>query len=72
MNLSQDLTAYNAGYLHGVWVNAEDDVEDIQAQIRTMLRQSSVDDAGEWVIHDYSGFKGIELSEHEDLHLLSK
>ena len=26
-----DLAAYNAGYLHGVWIDASQDLEDIQA-----------------------------------------
>lgn len=65
-----DLAAYNAGHLHGVWVNAENDVEDIQAQIQAMLAKSPVEDAEEWAIHDYDGFDGIQLSEYEDLNLI--
>jgi len=35
-----DLAAYNNGKLHGVWINALDDLDDIQEQINTMLAQS--------------------------------
>jgi antirestriction protein len=66
-----DLAAYNAGHLHGVWVNAEDDVETIESQIQAMLAKSPVDDAEEWAIHDYEGFVGIHLSEYESLNTIS-
>jgi antirestriction protein len=35
-----DLAAYNNGKLHGIWINACDDVEDIQEQINKMLAES--------------------------------
>ena len=35
-----DLAAHNNGILHGVWINACDDVEDIRDQINTMLEAS--------------------------------
>lgn len=62
-----DLAAYNAGHLHGIWINAADGEDDIQAQIQTMLQESPVDGAEEWAIHDYENFDGIEISEHESL-----
>ena len=59
-----DLAAYNAGYLHGVWIDACDDIEDIWGQIKTMLTASPVEDSEEHAIHDYEGFGGYALSEH--------
>lgn len=35
-----DLAAYNNGKLHGVWINACDDLDDIQDQINKMLSES--------------------------------
>jgi len=35
-----DLAAYNNGKLHGVWINACDDLEDIQEQVNKMLAKS--------------------------------
>src|SRR5688572_9380760 len=60
-----DLAAYNAGHLHGVWIDATQDVEDIQAQIDAMLKSSPVADAEEYAIHDYEGFDGYNLGEYE-------
>lgn len=67
-----DLAAYNNGILHGVWVNAEDHIDDMMAQIFTMLAQSPINGAEEWAIHDYDGFDGIHLSEYEDLNKISE
>lgn len=62
-----DLAAYNAGILHGVWIDATDDQESIQDQVRSMLAASPEDMAEEYAIHDYEGFAGYELSEYEEL-----
>ncbi|MDT8398118.1 MAG: antirestriction protein ArdA [Pseudomonadales bacterium] len=35
-----DLAAYNNGKLHGVWINACDDLDDMQDQINKMLSTS--------------------------------
>lgn len=59
-----DLAAYNAGYLHGVWIDATQDTSDIQDQINAMLATSPVDDAEEYAIHDYEGFGGYRLHEY--------
>ncbi len=61
------LAAYNSGILHGIWIEASDDLEDIKEQVRTMLSQSPIEDAEEWAIHDYEGFEGYRLSEYEGL-----
>lgn len=59
-----DLAAYNAGYLHGVWIDATLDVDDIQAHIDTMLAASPVSDAEEYAIHDFEGFGSYRLHEY--------
>ncbi len=53
-----DLAAYNNGKLHGVWINACDDLEVIQKQINEMLESSPERFAEEYAIHDYEGFGG--------------
>lgn len=66
-----DLAAYNNGILHGTWINACDDLEDIQEQINTMLKNSPEEDAEEYAIHDHEGFEGYSVSEYhgiEELH----
>lgn len=54
-----DLAAYNNGILHGVWIDACDDLEAIKEQINEMLS----DDPEEYAIHDYEGFEGYSVSE---------
>ncbi len=61
------LAAYNNGILHGTWIEAAQDKEAIQAEIKAMLAQSPIAGAEEWAIHDYEGFCGLRLSEYEDM-----
>lgn len=67
-----DLAAYNAGHLHGVWINASLQVPDMWGKIKEMLNQSPVDDAEEIAIHDHSGFEGAPISEWESLENIHK
>lgn len=46
-----DLAAYNNGKLHGVWINATDDLDDIQKQVNKMLAESPEGFAEEYAIH---------------------
>ena len=62
-----DLAAYNNGYLHGVWIDATQDIENIQNEINAMLKTSPVCDAEEYAIHDYEGFEGYKLGEYEGI-----
>ena len=62
-----DLAAYNAGHLHGVWMDATLPVDEMQELISIMLSQSPVEDAEEWALHDYSGFEDITLNEWKSL-----
>ena len=62
-----DLAAYNNGKLHGVWINATDDLDDIWAQINEMLASSPEGFAEEYAIHDHEGFDGYSLGEYEGI-----
>ena len=63
-----DLAAYNAGVLHGVWIDACDDLDDIYQQVKAMLQASPTGEtAEEYAIHDYEGFEGIPISEYQGL-----
>ena len=62
-----DLAAYNNGKLHGVWINASDDLDDIQEQINKMLAESPEGFAEEYAIQDYEGFGGYSVSEYEGI-----
>ena len=62
-----DLAAYNNGRLHGVWIDATQDPDDIQEQINEMLADSPEQDAEEYAIHDYEGFGRYGLGEYEGI-----
>jgi antirestriction protein len=66
------LSDYNAGRLHGAWIDADQEPEQIEAEIGRMLAQSSEPLAEEWAIHDHEGFDGVRLSEYEPLERLSQ
>ncbi|MBV8036218.1 MAG: antirestriction protein ArdA [Pelomonas sp.] len=59
-----DLAAYNAGHLHGVWIDASQDVNAMQEQISAMLARSPVPDAEEYAIHDFEGFGSYRVHEY--------
>lgn len=67
-----DLAAYNNGELHGVWINATDDLDDIWEQINEMLANSPEPFAEEWAIHDHEGFNGYALGEYEGIETAHK
>lgn len=65
-----DLAAYNNGKLHGVWIDATRDINDIQARINTMLAESPEGFVEEYAIHDYEGFGGYSVGEYEGIQSL--
>jgi antirestriction protein len=60
-----DLAAYNNGKLHGVWIDATADLDEIWKAVNAMLKASPEGFAEEWAIHDYEGFGSYRLSEYE-------
>ena len=58
------LAAYNNGFLHGSWIEADQDADQIRDEIAAMLARSPVKDAEEYAIHDYEGFEGVAISEY--------
>ena len=65
------LSDYNNGYLHGRWIKASLEPEDIEAEIKEMLKSSHMPDAEEYAIHDYDNFGPLRLSEYEGLETIS-
>jgi antirestriction protein len=61
------LSDYNAGRLHGRWIEANQSIESIWPQVEEMLALSPEPDAEEWAIHDYEGFGPLRLGEYENL-----
>lgn len=58
------LAAYNNGYLHGEWIDANQEAWAIYDEIATMLKTSPIADAEEWAIHDYEDFEGLRIAEY--------
>ena len=55
------LAAYNAGHLHGEWLDAAREAAEIQEDIRAILQSSPVDSGGDFAIHDYEGFGDLRM-----------
>ncbi len=66
------LADYGAGRLHGVWMDATCETDDLQAATRFMLRGSREETAEEWGIFDHEGFQGYEVGEYESLETVSR
>ncbi|MGW0019942.1 antirestriction protein ArdA [Rhodococcus sp. NPDC003382] len=66
------LADYNAGRLHGAWLDAGRDPADLQADIRAMLAAAPEPGAEEYAIHDYEGFGEARIYEHDSLELVSR
>jgi antirestriction protein len=61
------LAAYNAGKLHGVWIDATQGEDVVEAEIEAMLQASPVPGAEEFAIHDFEGFYGLSIDENESI-----
>ncbi|MDF2691058.1 MAG: hypothetical protein K0S29_913 [Gammaproteobacteria bacterium] len=61
------LAAYNDGYLHGAWIDASQDIENIYTELKAMLASSPAPDAEEWAIHDYEDFGDIKIEEYTSI-----
>lgn len=61
------LSEYNAGRLHGAWIDATDDLDTIWAHVQAMLAASASPGAEEWAIHDYEGLGDVRLGEYEPI-----
>lgn len=59
--------AYNNGKLHGCWIDATQELDEIQDQINSMLASSPEEDAEDDAIHDYEGFGSYSLGEYEGI-----
>jgi hypothetical protein len=61
------LSDYNAGVLHGIWIDAWQEPEEIQEQVSWMLRTSPTGNAEEYAIFDHSDFCGLQVDENMSL-----
>lgn len=66
------LSDYNAGRLHGTWIHADDDPDDIHTAIAEMLSNSIEAGAEEYAIHDFDGFGAYQPHEYEPIDTVAK
>jgi antirestriction protein len=66
------LSDYNAGRLHGIWLDADVDEETLHEGVRTMLAASTEPYAEEYAIHDYESFGPLHINEFESLESVSR
>ena len=65
------LAAYNNGFLHGEWIDADHDVDSLFAEVKRILAISPIPDAEEFAIHDYEGFGDVCINEYTSLETVS-
>jgi antirestriction protein len=69
------LADYNAGRLHGAWIDPATEWDELNQAVTDMLRQSAEPNAKEYAIHDFAGFgRHVELGEYmplEQVHVLA-
>jgi antirestriction protein len=66
------LAAYNNGYLHGAWIDADQDADEIRDEISAMLARSPIKGAEEYAIHDYEGFEGVTIREYASIESVAR
>lgn len=66
------LAAYNNGYLHGAWIDADQDADDIRDEIAAMLARSPIKGAEDYAIHDYEGFEGVTIKEYAGIESVAR
>lgn len=69
------LSAYNNGKLHGMWIDAAQEADEILDDIQWMLSWSPCREyevCEEWAIHDFQNWHGIHLNEYEDIEKLAE
>jgi antirestriction protein len=66
------LSDYNAGHLHGAWIDAAREPEEIWEEVNAMLAASTQPGAEEIGIFDHDGFEGVAISEWEPIEMIAR
>lgn len=66
------LASYNSGNLHGAWIDADQDKDDLMAEVQAMLKSGPIANAEEWGVHDYEDFGNVWLDQHESLETVAE
>ncbi len=66
------LAAYNNGILHGCWIDAAQEPEDIWREISAMLSASPIPNAEEHAFHDFEGFGKADIPEYAGVDTIAR
>jgi antirestriction protein len=66
------LADYNAGRLHGEWVDAAVEGDELVAEAKRIIAASPDPSAEEWAIFDYDNFFSYRVNEYQDLHRVAE
>ncbi len=58
------LASYNAGILHGKWVEVTSSEEELLNEIKNVLNSSTEEGAEEWAFHDHEYFEPFNVEEY--------
>lgn len=64
------LAAYNAGFLHGSWVQMNRDLDGVYRDRDEILRSSPEPAEEEWYIGDHENYEPLRIGEYESLEVL--
>lgn len=65
------LAAYNNGYLHGEWIDADQCADNLYGKIKKILACSPIPNAEEFAIHDYEEFGDLFVQEYAGMETVS-
>lgn len=66
------LSDYNAGILHGDWIEADQELGELSEAVQAMLERSPTAGAEEFAIHDFEGFGLYRPGEYDSLDWISR
>jgi antirestriction protein len=66
------LSDYNAGMLHGDWIAADQELDELIEAVQAMLERSPSVGAEEFAIHDFEGFGHYRPGEYDSLDWISR
>lgn len=66
------LADYNAGRLHGEWLDATEPIEQIHERIQAMLAKSKELAPEEFAVQDYENFGSVRIGEYDTIEHISR
>jgi antirestriction protein len=66
------LAAYNNGYLHGKWIEANQGIDHLWDGVKEVLAKSPIPNAEEFAIHDFEDFGSASIEEYTSLDVVAE